>query len=523
MARVKLRLEVANGVMARTIEEIRENFDIKKIVGYFLGGKLKNWLETRYYEDELEKVNELSESDPELARKLCEIFGVEYTDESIDVDVIQESNERLLKLKQYTDDEGIIANIDCVAFNQEELADLYDKGKNVIYLCEGKFKIPDSKEDLTYHMIGEVDVVGIDKKRGEDKNTIGCTNDHRINYVSTIPQELADYIGYKNYVETDDYLMWTDYSGALSSYEHRNYVIPFFSNKKTVNFETHDRLKLWNKNTNEYSSLYSDFSFKKADGNTVVYTHGGYSPGIYAYDIVSESTRCLTKDNDTTYNDICVSNGRIAFLDNKKDLNILDINDGRNIHKITKVDKHFGFRYFNLCGDNIFYVKGVEIIKFNLSTNTSDVIYKLIIPDDSIYNDDDMLVLDTPLYMQNITYYNNYAIVICWDKIAWKTKVIKIDMYTKESRHFDVSEDSDYWLCDYNTCVGQSRNIVFLNNNKINVFDVETENLKIYSEALPSSKCQIRRVGDYLYWGWGKDRPSYRVNLNDEWNPVSIT
>ena len=44
----------------------------------------------------------------------------------IDIDVIQEENIRLSKLKQYTDNEEVIANISSVAFNQEELADLYD-------------------------------------------------------------------------------------------------------------------------------------------------------------------------------------------------------------------------------------------------------------------------------------------------------------------------------------------------------------------------------------------------------------
>lgn len=155
MARVKLPLEMANGVMARTIEDLRGNFDIKKVVGHFFDGKLKNWLEVRYYEEELEKVNELSELDPELAKKLCEIFGVEDTGEEIDVEVIQKENERLLKLKQYTDDEEIIANIDSVAFNQEELADLYDRGVDTIYLCSGTFIIPENKNDLKYELIGQ--------------------------------------------------------------------------------------------------------------------------------------------------------------------------------------------------------------------------------------------------------------------------------------------------------------------------------------------------------------------------------
>lgn len=150
MAKVKLPLEMANGVMVRTIEELRENFDIKKVVGYFLDGKLNNWLEARYYEEEFEMVNDLSESDPELVKKLCEIFGVDYSDEKFDVEVIQEENERLLKLKQYTDDEEIIANIDRVAFNQEELDTLCNKEYDNIYLCGDLFLISLSEKNTKY-------------------------------------------------------------------------------------------------------------------------------------------------------------------------------------------------------------------------------------------------------------------------------------------------------------------------------------------------------------------------------------
>lgn len=159
MRKVKTQLKMTNGAMPRTIKELKENFDTKKIVGYFLDGKLQTWLEDRYYEEEFETVSSLSKADPDLAKKLCEIFDVEYVDEKIDIEVIQEENERLNKLKQYTDDEEIIANVDSVAFNQEDLADLYDKGVEKIYLCEGEFNIPKSQADLEYVKIGDAKVV----------------------------------------------------------------------------------------------------------------------------------------------------------------------------------------------------------------------------------------------------------------------------------------------------------------------------------------------------------------------------
>ena len=155
MAKVKFPLEMANGVQVRTIEELKENFDVNKVLGYFLEGKLHTWLEDRYYDEEAEQVGGLKEEDTDLAKKLCEIFGIEYAEtDNVDVDKIAADNQRIERIKQFTDDEDIIKNFEKVAFNQEELADLYDAGVDTIYLCEGEFKIPKSKQELKYIAFG---------------------------------------------------------------------------------------------------------------------------------------------------------------------------------------------------------------------------------------------------------------------------------------------------------------------------------------------------------------------------------
>ena len=166
---VKFPLEMKDGVQVRNISELRENFDVKKVVGYFLDGKLKKWLEARWYEDEAEAVSRLDANDSLLAQRLCEIFEVEYTEERINPEEMMERNARIVKLKQYTDDEIIIANVDKVAFNQEELADLYERGIEKIYLCEGEFNIPKSKKGLKYIKIGEVVVEGLDDEGLDDE------------------------------------------------------------------------------------------------------------------------------------------------------------------------------------------------------------------------------------------------------------------------------------------------------------------------------------------------------------------
>ena len=76
MAKVKIPLEMSNGVMVRNIDELREHFDIKKVVGYFLHRELHKWLEDRYYDEELEAIKKLDESSVDLADVLCKIFGV---------------------------------------------------------------------------------------------------------------------------------------------------------------------------------------------------------------------------------------------------------------------------------------------------------------------------------------------------------------------------------------------------------------------------------------------------------------
>lgn len=160
---VKFPLEMKDGVQVRNIAELKENFDVEKVVGYFLDGKLKKWLDARWYEDESEAISNLNQSDPLLARHLCEIFGVAYVENKINIEEIDAKNARISKLKQFTDDLEILTNIDCVAFNQEELAELYEQGKETIYLCEGKFKIPQSKMKLKYKIIGDAIVEGLTK------------------------------------------------------------------------------------------------------------------------------------------------------------------------------------------------------------------------------------------------------------------------------------------------------------------------------------------------------------------------
>lgn len=141
-----------NGTDVRTIEELRENFDLSSVLGYLTNGKLVTWLEDRYYDNEAMAVRALSTDETDLNQKLMSILGVsdDVKTEEIDLEEIQRRNEKLMLLRQITDNEEIIDNVDCVAFNQDELYDILDDGKETIYLCQSEFEVPLSVQNKIY-------------------------------------------------------------------------------------------------------------------------------------------------------------------------------------------------------------------------------------------------------------------------------------------------------------------------------------------------------------------------------------
>jgi len=146
-----------NGTDVRTIEELREHFDLESVLGYFANGKLVTWLKDRYYDNEANAVEALSSGDEKLGKKLCEILKVPYTEntEEVNIDIIKRRNEKLALLRQLTDDKEIIDNVDCVAFNQDDLSDIFNKDVKKIYLCQGNFEISLDVKNIKYIGIGE--------------------------------------------------------------------------------------------------------------------------------------------------------------------------------------------------------------------------------------------------------------------------------------------------------------------------------------------------------------------------------
>lgn len=162
--KIRFPLEMEDGEEVRSMEELREHFSLASVLEYIKNGKMVIWLRDRYANDIASLVEELDLADEDLARKVSEIFDVpfdEKTEEELENAVLRA--ERVKKLKEYTDEEKYISEIDNVAFDQDDLYDLLDEDANVIYLCGNRFSIPLAKHDISYIGITKP-VVVIDSK-----------------------------------------------------------------------------------------------------------------------------------------------------------------------------------------------------------------------------------------------------------------------------------------------------------------------------------------------------------------------
>lgn len=168
--KIKFALEMANGVQVRNIEELRDNFNQGKVMEYFVNGKLVEWLEDRYYDEEAEAISEIEENAPDAAKKICKALGVEYEDDGNDMEDAINVAEKTAKLKKVTNDEAILKNAAYTAFDQEDLADLLDAGVKTIYLYGDVFSVPVKR-------ISDIKFVGILDSEPKIKLPSSCTNE----------------------------------------------------------------------------------------------------------------------------------------------------------------------------------------------------------------------------------------------------------------------------------------------------------------------------------------------------------
>lgn len=188
MGKNRFPLKLAGDTKVRTLGELREHFDLEALLGYYKDGRLLTWLNDRYLEGEAEAVQALDAAAPDFQRRLCEVFQVEYTGNDVDMEAIERRQERLKRLRTIADDAEFIKNIDRVAFDQEELADLLDEGESRIYLCGEKFIVPASRKGITYIGIGNP-AVHISGKVPENPEELGI--EFRDAFCDNMPQAIV--------------------------------------------------------------------------------------------------------------------------------------------------------------------------------------------------------------------------------------------------------------------------------------------------------------------------------------------
>ncbi len=495
MARmVKFPLKMKDDVQVRDISALRENFDVEKIVGYFLDGSLKRWLVAWYYDEELEKVSELNKEDTLLAKKLCGIFGMEYVGDIIDTENIVERNARISRLKQYTDDEDIINNVDSVAFNQEELVELYEKEIEKIYLCEGEFKIPEIKKSIEYEMIGEVYVEGLDDT--EKKATLEISNSNI--YISNILPELADLIYDKKYVELEDYVVWTEH--GLESLSERKQYKKYFKGKKSGDMSK--RFKAWNKNTDEYfsfeipsvllSTYVNDFiSFK----NKILIIDN--LRHTYLYDIENCQIERINYTISIRTTMCVLDSGKYFYYDNEVGYALYDIS--------TKTREQINIQGINDCfysESKMFFNKNDRIYMYD--NNSEDTqLYKL---DKSEYNLSDRM-----------EYYDEELFVLLG---TYTKRLIGIKLDGTVNEYFKMPDANTMFLKRNLATLEKSQYMVFEKGNDIIVFDMQTKTMEVHKNCTLISS--TRRVGNYLYIYPQSDFRHYRVDLKNGWNPILI-
>ena len=162
--KIRFPLEMDNGLEIRSMEELRNDFSLGKVLEYVQNEKLVTWLRDRYENSIADAIAQLDKTDSELPKKVSAIFDIPYDEKTEDdLKKTAEREERIKQLKKFTDERQFVDEIDKVAFDQDELYNLLDEEVKEIYLCGDRFAIPLSVSGVAYKGINNP-VVVIDSK-----------------------------------------------------------------------------------------------------------------------------------------------------------------------------------------------------------------------------------------------------------------------------------------------------------------------------------------------------------------------
>ncbi len=112
MKLVKFNL-IVDEEKCRTVEELRDNFNLINILEHFESGKLEKWLKVRKYE-ELEVIKTIDRGGDtlDIAKRLCEVFEID-----IDGETLKEEIEVYRIVNNGDNEQG--GNIECIKIQKE--------------------------------------------------------------------------------------------------------------------------------------------------------------------------------------------------------------------------------------------------------------------------------------------------------------------------------------------------------------------------------------------------------------------
>ena len=268
-------LRMDDGTEARSLEELKEHFSLPKVLDYLKNGTLVTWMRDRNLNDMADQVQELDPENRDSIKQLCRILGFSK-EEACRFD-------RIFLLKRYTTDRTYEDVTDRIAFNQDELLELLNKGEKEIYLCGDKFSIPLDQSGVRSIGINTPTAVIASREKVNWK-------EKGISFVNTaFDQEYINMTGQKNA---------DAYNSISPDYQPSSRLGRYFDNP-----DNRQRQKFYALLRNEFLSFHFDPNL--CTGNSIdIFKYdknGDFSDPYYIYNI-TKNIQCVTKSIQDSIN-----------------------------------------------------------------------------------------------------------------------------------------------------------------------------------------------------------------------------
>ena len=155
--KAKFSLEMSNGVKVSSLMYLKEYFSAEKVLEYYYDGRLVRWLKDRGYQKEASLIQNLDDSSPDVMVDICHILSINYGGNmKIQNPAFQKRvAEKKILLKQLTVNKSWLDAVARVAFNDDDVKEIYANGYNAIFLCGERFHIPFEYGNVGYSGISD--------------------------------------------------------------------------------------------------------------------------------------------------------------------------------------------------------------------------------------------------------------------------------------------------------------------------------------------------------------------------------